>query len=373
MAKGFAPFSPNTGAYCGARERLPEDLLKELLVQEARQMENCVPSKWTWNGRLVKLVDGTTLTLCDTDLIKKDFPLSKRQKAKNSLPMTRVVGLFSLSTGGLLDVAVGAYCGKNTGEHMLMRELIPTLNQGELVLGDGLYPSYFCIATLMSKGIDGVFASGKRTVDFRQGERIGRKDHIVEWPKSPRPEWMSQCEYDRIPETIKVREVEVIFERLGFKTEKKILFTTLTDRKLASAKTLSVLFSRRWEIEVHFRSIKSNLKMSFIPSKTPQMVRKTIYMTLIGYNLIRKIMSEAALISGSLPTQLSFQRTAQTLNAYKRLWELGQVDRPLIYYQILLTVAKSRVGNRPNRREPRRMRRAKHRYPLLKTKRTSIN
>jgi hypothetical protein len=371
ISNDLEPFSPNTGAYCGARERMPEAFLQELLLQEAKELEQHVPKQWTWGGKKVTLVDGMTVTLSDTDEIKKEFPLSESQKTSNSLPLARIVGMFSLATGGLLEIAIGPYCGKETGEHALLRTLIPSLKSGEVLMGDGIYPSYFCLAILIRKGIDGVFAAGTRRVDFRGGEKLGKKDHLIVWEKPRRPEWMSQEEYDQFPPSIKIRELATSIEKPGFRTEKKILFTTILDKKVAPREELSILFSRRWEIEVHFRSIKSDLQMDFIPTKTPEMVRKDIYITLLGYNLIRKIMCEAAQKYNCLPTQLSFKRTVQVLESYRKLWELGKIDREYVYNQILLTAGKIRVGKRPNRCEPRKTRRTKDRFPTLKKPRNS--
>lgn len=371
IANGLEPLSSNTGAYCGARERVPEDLLKEILCQEGKQLELCVPKEWKWNDKSVRLVDGMVVTLCDTQDIKEEFPQSENQEKNNSLPQARIVGLFSLATGGLIDIAIGPYCGKETGEHALLRQLMPTLNFGEVLLGDGIYPSFFCMTHLIEQGVDGVFAAGTRNVDFRTGEKLGKKDHVVTWEKPRRPEWMTPEEYEKYPSTIQIRELETSVQKPGFRTENKVIFTTILSNKEASREKISILFSRRWEIEVHFRSIKSDLQMDFIPTKTPAMVRKDIYITLLGYNLIRTIMAEAAARFGCLPTQISFKRTVQIFESYRRLWEIGNFKREEIYEQIIWTIGKIRVGKRPNRSEPRKIRRTKDRFPTLKTARNT--
>ena len=109
--------------------------------------------------------------------------------------------------------------------------------------------------------------------------------------------------------------------------------------------------------------------MDFIPTKTPEMVRKDIYITLLGYNLIRAMMSEAAAQYGCLPTQISFNRTVQIFESYRRLWEVGNLKREDIYKKIIGAIGKMRVGNRPNRSEPRKVRRTKNRFPRLKVAR----
>src|SRR6266699_5291421 len=55
----------DTSAYCQARQRWPLELLWEFIGRIADTLEQRVPQAARWCGRVVKLIDGTTLTAQD--------------------------------------------------------------------------------------------------------------------------------------------------------------------------------------------------------------------------------------------------------------------------------------------------------------------
>ena len=87
---------------------------------------------------------------------------------------------------------------------------------------------------------------------------------------------------------------------------------------------------------------------------------------LLGYNLIRKVMAEAAWVSGCCPRQLSFAGAVQTLEQFRWLL-LGQAgaQRLEILIGVLLAIASHRVGQRPGRVEPRAVKRRPKEYDRL--------
>src|SRR5262249_54851901 len=114
-ARGLAPCSADTGAYCKARRRLPEAVLARLTRATGRQPQDQAPGHWRRNGRTVKVVDGTTVSMPDTADNQKEFPQSRAQKPGVGFPIARLVVLFSLAVGTALDAALGRYRGKQTG------------------------------------------------------------------------------------------------------------------------------------------------------------------------------------------------------------------------------------------------------------------
>ena len=123
--------------------------------------------------------------------------------------------------------------------------------------------------------VDCIFASdGKRDMDFRTGERLGKKDHIASWQKPQRPEWMSPDVYDQMPNSIQVRECTVTIDRPGFRSTSITLVTSLLDNHYASKEELGWLYSQRWAAELNLAAVKTVLKMEHLRSKTPEMVRK---------------------------------------------------------------------------------------------------
>ena len=173
-ALGHKPPSGNTGAYCRARAKLPEPVIRRLTLRMAKGCEEAVPSSWLWHGRHVKLVDGTTASMPDTKANQAEYPQHSVQDEGVGFPIMRMVLLFSLATGMLCDMAMGPYQGKETGEPALFRELFGRLEADDIVLGDRCYCSYFMIALLKELGVDFVVRLHQaRTADFRRGRRLG--------------------------------------------------------------------------------------------------------------------------------------------------------------------------------------------------------
>src|SRR5262245_8235503 len=145
-ARGLAPCAADTGAYCKARQRLPEGVLARLTRATGRQPQDQAPPAWRWNGRTVKVVDGTTVSMPDTPANPQAFPQSRSQKAGVGFPIARLVVLFSLAVGTALDAALGRYQGKQTGETALFHHLHDNLEPGDVLLADRYYASSWEIA-----------------------------------------------------------------------------------------------------------------------------------------------------------------------------------------------------------------------------------
>ena len=146
---------------------------------------------------------------------------------------------------------MGPYTGKETGETALLRQLLDGFRPGDILLGDRYFCSYFMIALLMALGIDFVTRIHQlRKVDFRRGQRLGRGDHVVEWELPPKPKWMDQETYDRMPASIQVRQVRVQVARPGFRTESFVVVTTLMDAGAYTQDDIAELYHHRWLAEM---------------------------------------------------------------------------------------------------------------------------
>lgn len=276
----------------------------------------------------------------------------------------RIVAVIDYMTGALLDLATkAAYGGKETGEHALLRELMHQFDKNDLMIGDRYYPSFFLMASLLKQGIAGIFPQhGSRHTDFRRGKSLGSKEHLIAWDKpKKKPEWMKQEEYDAFPEKITVREVAIEIKKPGFRSKKDILVTTFLDEKEVTRADLIQLYGYRWFAEISFYSIKETMKMGILRGKTPAMVRKEIWAHLLAYNLIRKIMWSNAQRRGYKVAKLSFKLTLQTLRTFYQS-ELNSKRCRDSFFQI---VAYKQVANRPNRQEPRAVKRRPKRFPRL--------
>jgi hypothetical protein len=358
----------DTSPYCKARARLPESVPFRLMRSLGEKLHDQAPEDWWWCGRRVTVVDGTTVSMPDTAANQQAYPQSPSQKPGLGFPIARMVVIFCLATGSVLEVAIGKYQGKQTGENALFRRLWEGLNSGGVSLGDRYYSSYFDIALLKrGRGVDSVRRLHQRRVcDFRRGRRLGKEDHLVIWIKPARPEWMDEATYDELPETMEVRVVRVHVARRGFRTRLLDLVTTLLDSDVYTKKDLADLYRRRWDAELHLRSIKVVLGLDVLRCKTPELVRKEIWMGLLGYNVIRAMMMEASRAHGKVPHRVSFKGALQTLRANEvALREGTPAQRGWLWGILLESIAADEVGHRPDRVEPRARKRRPKPYPLL--------
>jgi hypothetical protein len=365
--QGRPACSAQTGAYCKARQRLPEGALRRLAHQTGRALHQQVPDAWQWHGRRVKVVDGATLSMPDTPANQAAYPQHNTQKPGLGFPLLRVVTIFCLASGAALEAALGRYQGKRSGENSLLRQMGAGLEPGDVLLGDCCFSSYFDVADRRARGVDVVVRMHQcRRVDFRRGRRLGPADHVVTWERPKRPEWMDAAAYAEVPETMAVREVRVRVKQPGFRTKVYVVATTLLDAGAYPAADLATLYRARWQAELNLRSLKVVLGMDVLRCLSPALVRKEVWVHLLAYNLLRAVMAQAARAHGLVPWQVSFKAALQTVLAFAETLAAAPPGRlPALYAALLQAVASHRVGDRPDRLEPRRRKRRPKHYPHL--------
>lgn len=333
-----------------------------------RQLLEQARAEWRWKGRDVKMADGTTVSMPDTPANQADWPQPSHERPGLGFPLARLLVVFSLAVGTVLDAALGPCRGKETGETALFRSLRDCLAAGDVVLSDRYFCSYFEIALLREMGVDAVMRlHQRRPVDFRCGRRLGQDDHVVVWSKPKRPTWMDEATYERLPETLEVRQVRLRVAEAGFRTKTIVVATTLLQTTEASRKELTDLYRMRWHAELDLRSLKDTLRLGLLRGKTPDMVRKEIWSHLLAYNLIRTVMAQAAQEHQLLPRELSFKGAVQTLLAFAPYVALAcSSDLADLARQIRAALAQHRVGDRPDRYEPRARKRRYDNYQHLR-------
>ena len=358
LAGGLRRCSTHTGAYCRARTRLPLDLVSTLTRYTGQGITARAPEIWHWRGRPVRLVDGTTVTLPDTPANQAAYPQSHNQKPGLGFPLCRIVGLVCLGSGAVLNAAFGRYSGKGGDEQSLLRLILDTLEQDDLLLGDAFYATYFLLCELRERGVDAVFeqhGSRQRTTDFRLGQRLGVRDHLIVLHKPvSKPDWMPQADYEQAPQSVTMREL-----RAGGKT----LVTTLLCPQQTDKAAIKSLYQSRWHVELDLRNIKTTLGMERLSCLTPAMAIKEIWVYLLAYNLIRLMMAQAALIAHQLPREISFKHTVQMWIAWTQ--HRTGIEHEDKLYGLFILIAQQRVGERPGRIEPRAVKRRPKTYPLL--------
>ena len=371
LAQGQKPCSPETGAYCLARDQLPEAVGAQLARDTGREVDDAAPSSWRWLGRRVLGVDGSTLTMPDTPENQREYPQLSSQRHGCGFPIARIVVVFSLAVGTVLEATIGKYQGKQTGENSLFRTLHRFLQEGDVVLADRYFSGWWDMALLQQRGIDVVVRKHQlRPTDFRTGQRLGRGDHFVCWKKPARPPWMSQETYDALPDSLTLREVRVQVEPKGFRAKVLIVVTTLLDPEAYPAEQIALLYRRRWQAELNLRSLKIVLQMDHLRCKTPHRVRNEFYLHLVAYNLIRQVMAQAAIEADIEPWTVSFKGALQTLTNLLPLLG-GNVPSAEWCDSLLKAIAAHVVGDRPDRNEPRVKKRRPKSYPLMRQPRST--
>jgi hypothetical protein len=368
VALGQPPCSAATGAYCKARAKLPEALLRDLATGLGAALERDAPEAWRWHGRRVVLADGSTLSMPDTPDNQRVYPQPGRQKPGLGFPQLRLVVLLGLATGALLDAATGPTKGKDTGEPALFRQLLAALRAGDVVVADRFYCSYWLVALLRAAGVDVVCRLHQcRHYDFRRGRRLGQHDHVATWAKPAKPDWMDPDTYAALPEELPVRELRVDVDRPGYRTRRLVVATTLSDAATYPRADIAELYHERWQVELDLRSLKQTLHLDVLTCRTPAMVRRELWTHLLAYNLVRQALAEAAQAGQVRPRALSFAGAQQTLAAFRWLLLLAAPGpwREQIVASVRAALATHRVGQRPGRVEPRAVKRRPKEYDRL--------
>ena len=357
-ADGLSACSVRTGGYCRARQRLPLAMVSALVRQTGCMLSEKALAPWLWRGRAVKLVDGTGLSMPDTQENQACYPQPSSQAPGVGFPLARLVMVICLATGAALDAAIGPYSGKGSSELGLVRGLLEGFGPGDVMLADALYCNYFLIATLRAKGVDVLFEqNGSRITDFRRGQSLGTRDHIVRWPKpAARPDWMTPEQYAHFPGEITLREVKVAHQ---------VLVTTLLDHRQVCKDDLWALYARRWNVELDLRNLKTTTGMDVLSCQTPQMNDKQLWVHLLAYNVIRLLMAQAACNAGVDPRGLSFKHTVQLWTE----WVARGLSATNDCQRLFTLIAQCKVGHRPGRIEPRMRKRRPKPYPWLKVPR----
>ena len=372
---GEVPTS-DTGDDCRARAKLNETALHELSVEIADEVESRADAKWLWKGRHAKRVDGFTLTMPDTPANQAEYPPPSSQKAGVGFPIARVCAILSLATAGVMDVALGPYSGKQTGETALLRQRRDSFDEGDVVVADRYDCSFLMIALLLSRGVQ-VCARlhQRRQTDFRRGQRLGKYDHLIVWTRPSRPAWMDEATYATIPDTLTLRAIRFQIVQPGCRTKVMTIATTLTEADMSTKADIAELYGFRWNSELDIRSIKPSLNLNHVRCKSPEMVRRELWTTLRGYNLIRTTTAAAALLHEKPPRQISFTAACQyVLAAWSRF---SSSDIPPAEFetrcrQLLQQIAECEVANRPGRIEPRELKRRRHGYKLMQQPRNIL-
>ncbi|AHF91591.1 transposase IS4 [Opitutaceae bacterium TAV5] len=343
-----------TGGYCQARRRLPLEVLRKGFASVSLWIKQRHRDAYLWRGHRVKVIDGTGMSMPDTEQNRRQWPYAGQQKPGCGFPVAQLVGVFCLGTGRLVKFATSAW--KNH-EISLARQLVGWVHKGEVLLADRGFCGWGLIALFARKGVPVVFRLHQ-----------ARRDNagISRWKKPQRPETWERCLWRELPRELVLRIVRFQVGVPGFRTRQIALATTLLDPAQYPDHELVALYMRRWRIELFYKDIKITLGLDILRCLTPQMVEKEIWMQAIAYNMVRALMLETAITHDVDIERLSFKGTIDTLRSWLPLLlpAKPRKNRRLIHL-ITLQIASDPVPLRPLRAEPRTKKRRPKNFQFM--------
>jgi hypothetical protein len=361
-----APVEESDSAYIQARQRLPRERLEKALSATAQAAERRAGPVAQLGGRPVKVIDGSTTQLPDTLENQQTYPQPGSQKAGCGFPVMKLAVLFSLASGVVLDLIMDSL---RSHDLRLFRRLWECLKAGDIMLGDRAYGEYATLAGLPRQQVDVVARlHQRRKVDFRKAKRLGRNDGLFVWNKGcQQSNIFTAKEWDQLPEQITVRIIRFTALIRGFRARRITLVTTLLDPAAYPAEQLAAFYARRWRLELCLRDLKTTLGMEQLRCQSPAMAQKEVLAYFIAYNLTRCVMSEAAAAHDAPLDRISFKGTVDALRQYSAAIAQARngKTRRQLWEDLLTNLARDLVPLRPDRREPRAVKRRPKPYPLL--------
>jgi hypothetical protein len=363
--EGGPKISHKDGAYCRAKARLPLNQFAEALAVTAQAADQQAPALSQLQGRPVKPLDGSTLTLWDSPKNRKAYP-PLTTVDHPSFPMMRIVVLFSLLSGVILALAQGSLL---TSELSLLTLLTRHLNPQDIVVADRGFGCYALIAWLKHGfDVDFIGRTTRRIDGRRRCQRLAKNDWLVLWEKPPKPSpWLSAAQWAGLPAQMIVRVVKGGCFQKGFRVRQLTLVTTLLDTKLYPARQILQAYCRRWQLEMCLDDLKTTLKMEMLRSRSPQMAQKEVYTRLMAHNLIRYTMARTAIDRSVALERISFKGSLDTVRHFSSALARARYKnkRQELWGELLDTLATDLVPHRPGRRDPRAVKRIKTKYPRL--------
>jgi hypothetical protein len=364
---GDKKVSSHDGAYCLARQRLPDQLFPQALAATAKAAQQAAPPQQDGflQNRPRKVVDGTTAAMPDTPKNRKAYPKTQATVDGIGYPMMRVLAIFCLTSGAILCALTG---NLYTAELRLMHGLIAQLVKNDIVVGDRGFGSFVVVHLLRQAGVDFIGRSARKVDGRRRQRRLAHNDWIVQWRRSSKQSAvLSTSQWALVPRFLEVRIVRGSLWRPGFRVRQVTLVTTLLDPQLYPAHQILQAYAQRWRLELCFDDLKTTLGMDMLSCQSPEMIQKELYVHLIAHNLVRLLAAQAASAHQVSIERISFKGTLDALHQFFLAMSRApnKRSRTRVWDRFLKTLAEDLVPERPDRREPRAVKRQKNKYPRL--------
>jgi hypothetical protein len=353
--------APTAAAWCQARTRLPEKVLLELIRRRARQCRRRFGNIHRWHGRWVFRGDGSTVSMPDEPALVKAFGYAKTRHGPSRFPVARITFLELAGLNVVWNYRIGRY---TTSEEAQLYDMWDTLPTGCICLLDRKFCSFYNLAKLRQRRIDVVTPLNARRDPhklIRQGQPLGKDQWRV--PLTPAPQLRRKYADSTLPKVLWVRLIRVRYCR-GDSQRELWLITTLMDPKQYSRAQIARLYRTRWGVEGRIGELKTTLQMNVLRGKSPAAVRREVASIILGHSLVWTLIHESAQATHTPARDISFAGAVKTVVAFSpALRHATATNRPKLYGQMLLHIAKQTNHHPFERVEPRLLKRELGRCP----------
>lgn len=305
-----APFVSKS-AIAQARQRVGPSPLKALFELSAHAWCAQDRKHYLFKGLSLFALDGTTFKIADTPELRDDFGAQVYPSGRvSSYPQVRGVTLTAVPTHLIERAAFGPY---GTNEMLYAKELLPAIPDDSLTAFDKGFLSAEILCGLTSRGRNRHFIIPAKANTKWEVIDGSSDDALVQMRTSPQARKKSPD----LPEFWQARAVTIVDDN----ARKRVLLTSLQDRKRYTATDIAMLYAKRWRIETSYRELKQTMLGSALTlrSRTVDGVYQEIWGALTAYNLIRLEIAKAALSVKCEPTEISFIRAFHVIQ-YELHW-----------------------------------------------------
>jgi hypothetical protein len=348
----------DTGAYSRGRGRLPLEFLTAANNRINAHLNARIQPEDTYLGHIIKSIDGSSMTLDDTEKNQSEYPQPSTQKKGCGFPLMGIMGVLNHSHGGWEDFAEGEQSAHDAPIYL---KLLHCFNPGDILCGDRAFCTYELKSGLHQREVDTLMRlhqARHAKLDWRKGKRLGKHQRLVVWKKPPQPKGstLTPEQWAALPAQMEIRLIRFYFEDRDGKKRRMVLATTLLDHVKYDWEELAAIYAQRWDIELRLRDVKTTLELDHLRVKTPENARKTLKMALVAYNLIKSSCQEAAHSAGKDLRMMSFKGALDTIvaNTARYLRRQKHVNKIReIWASTIEMIAEKVVDFRPFRKEPR--------------------
>ncbi len=355
---------PTDAAWCKARSKLPSKLWTRLIQRNEQRLSRLVGHKYLYCGQPVFMIDGSTVSMPDEPELAKTFGYADTKHGLSRFPVARITFLVRLGVQAVCSYELGHY---RTGEDTQFNRMWPKIPNYSICLFDKKFCSFYNLAKLQQRHISIISPLHQKRNPYeliKNGRRIGKDQWIVYLQLAP--QLRKRYNDNSLPFQLPVRLIHVKFRRNG-KQRQMWLVTTLLDHIKYPSSSIIRLYRQRWEIETRIGSLKTTLQMKVLQSKTAKNICYEIAATILAHNLVWTVIHQASLQTGISAERISFLGAVRTILAFSfRLQTKDPLERQNAYIAMLRHISSQINLCRPDRIEPRLVKRQTRKFGFLK-------